>query len=421
MVETLTSKQETKRKKSFLAAQIIKLTQVESFKFSRLPTGLAEFDRVLGGGIVPGSVILIAGEPGIGKSTLLSQLALSLVKNQNQAVFYVCGEESPQQVKLRLERINNLAGGRGELKNLEKFFLLPQTDVDEVVDLVKTSEFKEKSILIVDSIQTMTSEELSGSAGSIGQTRESAHRLIDLAKREKLAVFLVGHITKEGTVAGPKTLEHMVDAVFYFEGEKYQNLRLLRSVKNRFGATDEVGLWQMTDKGLQEVKDPTGIWLEKGKTKQPVVGSALTVVIEGTRPMVIEVQSLVSQTFLPAPKRIINGVDYNRSQILLAVIQKQLKIPLFKYDVFINITGGLKTNEPGADLAICAALVSSFKNKLLPPNSVFIGEVSLLGEVREVWGANKRIKEAKSLGIKQIFDKEQIPWLVKLYGLLANG
>lgn len=391
------------------AVKPLTLTEVESKKISRTDTGIEEFDRVLGGGIVPGSIHLIAGDPGIGKSTLLSQLSLSLI-SKAFTVYYVAGEESPQQIKLRLERL-----GIND-KNSDNFLILTQTDVDEIIATLEKSPDLKRSILIVDSIQTMTTSQLSGVAGSVGQTREATNRLIKLAKSKQLPVFLVGHVTKEGTVAGPKTLEHMVDGVFYFEGERYQDLRLLRSQKNRFGATDEVGVWQMTDKGLKEVKDPTGIWMDKDSKPQP--GSAITVVIEGTRPLAIEIQSLVTESFIPTPKRVINGIEYNRGQLLLAVAQKILKLPLYKYDVFINISGGLKTNEPAADLAVLASIYSSFKNKPLPNNSVYLGEVSLLGKVRPINQAKRRITEAKSLGLKNIYDSSKISYALGLKRLI---
>jgi len=390
----------------------ITLAEAKTTKTDRLSTGIKEMDQVLGGGITLGSVNLVAGEPGIGKSTLLSQLAIQLAGKPEVAVFYACGEESPQQVRSRMERLGIKS------RAAKKIFLLPQTDVEEII-AASTPPRKQKIVLIVDSIQAMTTTDLSGGAGSIGQTKEATARLVRLAKNNQLPIFLVGHVTKEGTVAGPKTLEHMVDAVFYFEGDRHQDLRLLRSKKNRFGATDEVGVWQMTDKGLVEITDPTTAWIKKNKSTSLPPGSAITVVIEGTRPMVIEIQALVSKSFLPNPKRVINGLDYNRGQILLAIAQKHLKLPLYKMDVFINTSGGIKTKEPSVDLAVCAAILSSFKNQSLPSQSAFIGEVSLLGEVKEVSRLNKKKAEAKSIGAKKIFDHQTIPFVKKLHQLIS--
>lgn len=353
--------------KTITAVKISHLPQQQSKRFS---SEIAELDRVLGGGIVAGQVILFAGEPGIGKSTLLTQLALKLsAKEKTNNIYYICGEESPFQVSLRVNRLG---------KKNDRFLLLPETNVDAIVDFLKQQP--SPRLVIIDSIQTLTTNDLGGVAGSIGQVRESAQRLIEWAKRAQVPVLLVGHITKQGAIAGPKVLEHAVDSVIYFEGERRQDLRILRVTKNRFGPTDEIGIFKMTAKGLFPANQRALV----ETMARSRIGSAVTVVSEGTRMIAVEIQALVSHTFTPLPKRIITGLDRNRAEMLIAVTQKQLHLPLFKYDIYINVAGGIKVTEPAADLAACAAVFSSFKNKPLPPKSCFIGEVSLLGEISNV-------------------------------------
>ncbi len=388
-----------KGKKIKKEAKLFSLGQVSISEKERTETGVGELDRVLGGGIVAGSVVLFSGQPGIGKSTLLTQIALRLLKNKT--VVYVCGEESPQQVKLRIGR---LGGGDG----LANFFLFPETDVDLIIEKISHLETKTSNLLlVVDSIQTLTTTDLSSVAGSVGQVRESTHRLIDLAKTKQISIFLVGHVTKQGSLAGPKTIEHAVDTVLYFEGERSGDLRLLRSVKNRFGPTDEVGVFSMGDKGLIEVKNPSLISSDQDSTSR--IGLAYSVVFEGTRPMVVEIQSLVTKSFAPIPKRVVNGLDRRRTEMLIAITQKHLRLPLWEYDVFINIAGGLKITEPAADLAVCAAIYSSFKNKSLVKGSCFIGEVSLLGSVNLVGNMEKRAKQAEAVGLTKIYSSNNLP------------
>jgi len=392
------------------AAKLVRIDQIKEGREDRTPTGIGELDRVLGGGIVPGSVVLFAGEPGIGKSTLLTQIALRL---RSLTPIYISGEESPQQVRLRIGR---LRAGKKE-SSISNPFFLAETDVDLVIDKVQGSRFKNDNLLlIVDSIQTLTTTDLSGVAGSISQVRESTQRLIELAKKKRIPVFLVGHVTKKGLLAGPKTIEHAVDTVLYFEGERSGDLRLLRSVKNRFGPTDEVGVFQMTDKGLIEVKNPSLVFLGEGFLAKK--GSAYGVVFEGTRPMVVEVQALVTESFAPMPKRVVNGLERKRSEMLIAVLQKHLRLPLWEYDVFLNVAGGLKISEPGADLAACAALLSSYKNKAFAKGTVFVGEVSLLGEVGQVGGMEKRKRQAQALGFKRFLSSSQIKRIGQLRSLL---
>ncbi len=363
-------------------SKVIRLADIQSKSYERISTTSNEFDRVLGNGIVLGSVVLIAGDPGIGKSTLLSHLAINIADT-----LYVAGEESPQQIRLRIERINPKAD----------LSFLDETDVDAVVASIQ--EHKPK-LVIVDSIQTMETQDLTAAAGSVSQVRESAHRLQRVAKSMHIPMFIVGHVTKEGTLAGPRTLEHLVDVVLSLEGDQSNNFRILRSTKNRFGPNDEVGVFEMDESGMKEVANPSQVFLEE-RVSAP--GSAVTAVLTGLRPILVEIQALVTKTNAPMPRRVGTGVDNNRLQLLVAVLQKRLKLPLWDQDVFVNVTGGLKITEPAADLAICAAIISSFKDKVLPANAAYIGEVGLLGEIRSIRNLEKRIKEAKKLGFKDVY------------------
>ena len=365
-----------------------KLSQIKFVSLARMKTGLAEFDRVLGGGLVAGSVILVAGEPGIGKSTLMLQLA------EKVGGLYVSGEESLQQIKIRAERLN--------IKK-ENLFFLNETDVDLINETFKEdNEFK---MVVVDSIQTLTTQDLTSSAGSVGQVRECAARLLKIAKRKGLPIFLIGHVTKEGAVAGPKILEHMVDTVLYLEGEKFGSFRLLRTTKNRFGATDEVGVFEMTDKGMLAVENPSKVFL--AQRQKGVPGSVIVATMEGTRPVLVEIQALVTQTQLAIPRRIASGIDYNRLQLICAVLAKRLGLPLASFDIFVNVAGGLRIEEPAADLGVALAIYSSFKNLSFDNKTVVFGELGLLGEIRNVSQANQRIKEAKRLGFIKIISPEK--------------
>ena len=354
-------------------------------------TGIKEFDRVLGKGIVRGSVTLFAGEPGIGKSTLLTQLI------GNIGGLYVAGEESAEQINLRVKRLGLLA---------DKFDVFESNSVEEVEDYLSRVNNLYK-IVVVDSIQVVGSENVAGAIGSVSQIKESAFRLIQLAKKIGVAIFIVGHVTKDGDIAGPKLLEHMVDTVLYFEGEKNGDLRILRTTKNRFGPTDEVGIFKMSDVGLSDISSEELNLVNSGEAK---VGSAVTVVTEGVRPIMIEIQALVVESFAPMPKRVFAGIDYNRGQLLVAIGQKSLGMPLYKYDVFVSVTGGIKIEDTGVDLAVLAAMYSSFKEKPLSFSDVrsqmsgkkglliWVGEVSLLGEVKKVKNWDKRKKEAEAMG-----------------------
>lgn len=367
-------------------AQIINLADIKGINYKRLTTRLGEFDRCLGGGIVLGSINLISGDPGIGKSTLLTQLALNI-----ENALYVAGEESAQQIKLRVDRIKSTAG----------LSVLNETDVDLITESIRLAR---PSLAIVDSIQTLETRDLESVAGSIGQVRQCAQRLQKIAKQTHIPIFLVGHVTKEGTIAGPKTLEHMVDVVLSLEGDSTTQFRILRSNKNRFGPTDEVGVFEMDDSGMKEVQNPSKIFLDH-KVEAP--GSAVAAILTGLRPILVEIQALVTKTSLPVPRRTGSGVDNNRLQLLVAVLQKRLGLPLFDQDIFVNVTGGLKVVEPAADLAICMAVISSFKDKVIAPKTIFMGEVGLLGEVRSVRNLEKRIIEAGKLGFNKIVGPKQ--------------
>ncbi len=382
--------------------QAIELSRVETSKVSRIETGVKEVDQVLGGnlpagrqGLVPGSLILLAGDPGIGKSTLTLQII------SHVGGLYVSGEESSEQVKLRAERL--------KVKN-NKILILPETNVESIIEEAKANR-KNINLLIIDSIQTLWSEELTGAPGAIGQVRESTLKLLDFAKRQHLPIILIGHVTKEGTIAGPKTLEHIVDTVLYLEGERFQSLRLLRTSKNRYGAVDEVGVFSMTDKGMQEVENPSELFLGENKNAP---GSVIIATLEGTRPLLVEVQALTVATQIPIPRRIGNGINNNRLQMLVAIIQKHLRLPLGNFDIFVNVASGIKVIEPAADLGICLAIISSFKNKPLPPKTVAIGEVGLLGEIRNVIGLDRRLKETRKLGFTNILSPKTFSHLSQI-------
>lgn len=365
-----------------------KLSQVKSIAQARIKIGIGEFDLVLGGGAVPGSVTLIAGEPGIGKSTLMLQLADSITQ-----CLYVSGEESLQQIKIRAQRLG--------LKT-QKVLFFTETNTETIC--AQIDELKPK-LIVIDSIQTCWTNSLSGTAGSVGQVRESTAQLLKLAKQEEMPLFLVGHVTKAGAIAGPKVLEHMVDTVVYLEGERFGAARLLRATKNRFGATDEVGVFEMTDKGLVEVTNPSKLFLKQRVKKVP--GSVVVATLEGTRPVLVEIQALVVPTTLAVPRRISQGVDYRRLQLISAVLTKQLKLPLATFDIYVNVAGGIRIEEPASDLGVALAIISSFKGIPLDPKTVCFGEIGLLGEIREVSQTAKRKKEARKLGFTTIISPEE--------------
>lgn len=401
LVEQLIEESSNLKKKNISISKPLALISVPTTKSIRIKTHSSELDRVLGGGIVPGSIILLSGEPGIGKSTLLIRLSEKIAKEAG--VLYVSGEESPAQIKLRAERFGIVS------KNI---LLSTETDVDVLVEIVK--EVK-PSLLIIDSIQTIKTDDLTGVAGSVGQVRESASRLQDVCKSLSIPLFLVGHVTKEGTIAGPKVLEHLVDVVLYLEGERFHALRMVRGVKNRFGPTDEVGLFEMKHEGLIDVSNPSGLFLSKKHIQEP--GSVVVITQEGTRPLGVEIQSLVVYSKLAVPRRVGNGFDFNRLQMLLAIISKHVNLPLSDYDVYVNVASGFSIREPAADLAVCLAVISSLKNKALPLKTAAISEVGLLGELRSVAFQEKRISQAKKLGFTNIVTSE-LETIKKAYKML---
>lgn len=360
----------------------------------RLKTGISEFDRALGGGVVNGSVILISGEPGIGKSTILLQICNSI--SQDKKVLYVSGEESSSQIKLRAERL----GVKGE-----NVYLLCETNLDAIMAYVDKIA---PDLLIVDSIQTTFVSELESIPGSIAQVKQCALSIIKKAKESSVSTILVGHVNKDGAIAGPKVLEHMVDVVLNFEGDCSQAYRLIRAAKNRYGSTNEIGVFEMGDTGLEEVLDPSRTLLSERPSE--VSGSCITCVHEGSRPILAEIQALVSKTVFPSPKRVVTGLDYNRISILLAVIEKRLGIYLSSQDVYLNVVGGLRLDEPSSDLSIVMAVISAYRNIELDEKTVAVGEIGLLGEVRSVSFAVPRIKEAARLGYKRIIiPKNSLP------------
>jgi DNA repair protein RadA/Sms len=367
------------------AARIQSLSAVAPEAVSRIGTGVAELDRVLGGGLVPGSVVLLGGDPGIGKSTLLLQACAAL--GAADPVLYVTGEESPQQVSLRARRLG-LTG--------EGIRLLAETCVERVLSAV---EVESPRVMVVDSIQTLFTELLPSAPGSVSQVRETAAQLVRYAKQADTAVFLVGHVTKEGALAGPRVLEHMVDTVLYFEGEAGGPFRLVRAIKNRFGAVNELGVFAMTDKGLREVKNPSAIFLSRHEV--PVPGSVVMVTREGTRPLLVEVQALVDESPLANPRRVTLGLDANRLSMLLAVLHRHGGIAMFDRDVFVNVVGGVRITETAADLAVLSAVLSSFRDRPLPLDLVVFGEVGLSGEIRPVPNGPDRLREAAKHGLRR--------------------
>lgn len=366
---------------------VVNLTHVDARDVTRTSTGIQELDRVLGGGLANGSVILIGGDPGIGKSTLLLQTLDQLAKTG--PVLYVTGEESVQQVALRARRL--------EVSDNPNLRLLAEIGLAQITQAID----KEKPrIVVIDSIQTMYTDMLQSAPGSVAQVRECASILTRIAKSRHITIILVGHVTKDGTIAGPRVLEHIVDAVLYFEGEQHSNFRMIRSAKNRFGAVNELGIFAMTDKGLKEVNNPSALFLSSYRSQVP--GSAILITQEGTRPLLVEVQALVDQAHIMPPKRLAVGIDSYRVAMLIAIVQRHLDLRLFDQDIFLNVVGGVKISEPAADLAIVLAIISSFKNKPLPEKLAIFGEIGLSGEVRTVQKGQERIKEAAKLGFEHI-------------------
>jgi DNA repair protein RadA/Sms len=366
-----------------------RLVDIEGDGQERIPLEMQEFARVLGGGVVPGSVVLIGGDPGIGKSTLLLQMALSVAAGRK--VLYVSGEESAVQIKARAVRLLE-----GQAAGADQLYLLTETDVERILAQV---EMLQPSLLVVDSIQTMQVADIGSAAGSISQVRESAARLQALAKSRGVAVFLVGHVTKEGSIAGPRVLEHLVDTVLYLEGDAFHAYRLLRSVKNRFGPTTEVGVFEMRGSGMTEVSNPSEAFLAERMAEAP--GSAIALTMEGTRPLLVEVQGLTSPTPFGNPRRTANGIDFNRLLLTVAVLSRRVGLQLGEQDVFANVVGGLQVREPGIDLALAAAIASSVRDRPLPADLAMVGEIGLSGEMRSVAQLDARLKEAAKLGFRR--------------------
>ncbi|HZK17516.1 MAG TPA: DNA repair protein RadA [Anaerolineaceae bacterium] len=382
-------------------SRVRRLTDIEGQIDERLPLEMEEFARVLGGGVVPGSIVLIGGNPGIGKSTLTLQVAMQMA-NKN-TVLYVSGEESERQIKMRAVRLSD------EGKLPENLFLVTETNLGVIFEHI--SQVK-PSLVIIDSIQTVTLPEMESAAGSISQVRESAARLRELAKTSGITVFLIGHVTKEGTIAGPRVLEHIVDTVLYLEGEHFQSYRLLRSVKNRYGATSEVGVFEMQERGMVEVRNPSEVFLVERMINAP--GSAIAVTMEGTRPLLVEIQGLTTPTNFGNPRRTANGIDFNRLLIIVAVLTRRLGISLGNQDVITNVVSGLRIDEPAADLAVAAAITSSFRDQPVRADTVLIGEVGLSGELRMVGQIQTRLREAAKLGFTRAVVPKRLrkgePW-----------
>jgi DNA repair protein RadA/Sms len=376
---------------SALAAsgKVQRLAEVEAAEVPRTPTGIEEFDRVLGGGLVSGAVVLIGGDPGIGKSTLLLQVLAHLSKQQN--TLYVSGEESAQQIALRAKRLS---------LDARSLRLLPEIQLEKIqAAIAATGQDDKPDVVVIDSIQTVYSEQLTSAPGSVAQVRECAAQLTRIAKSSGITMILVGHVTKEGALAGPRVLEHIVDTVLYFEGDTHSSFRLIRAFKNRFGAVNELGVFAMTEKGLREVSNPSALFLSQHG--DPVAGSCVMVTQEGTRPLLVEIQALLDEAHSPNVRRLSLGLEQNRLAMLLAVLHRHAGIACFDQDVFINAVGGVKITEPGADLAVILAMVSSLRNKPLPEKLVVFGEVGLAGEVRPVQRGQERLREAAKLGFTQ--------------------
>lgn len=363
--------------------QAVALSSVSTHEDERMKTEIAELDRVLGGGIVHGSMVLVGGDPGIGKSTLLLQVCQRL-SAMDKKLLYISGEESLKQIKLRANRMGNFS---------ENLYLLCETNLELIRGVI---ERQQPEVVVIDSIQTMYNETVGSAPGSVSQVRESTNILMQIAKGMNIAIFIVGHVTKEGTVAGPRVLEHMVDTVLYFEGDRHASYRILRGVKNRFGSTNEIGVFEMRKEGLVEVENPSEFMLS-GKPEN-ASGSVVACAMEGTRPMLMEIQALVCRSNFGMPRRTAAGIDYNRVNLLMAVLEKRVGLPLSNYDAYVNIAGGIRMNEPAVDLGVVMAVASSYKNKPVAEDMILFGEVGLSGEVRAVTMPEQRVAEAKKLG-----------------------
>ena len=407
MGEEIVDKKSSVTHRQITEVQVAKLNDVQSSSEKRMDTHIEELNRVLGGGIVPGSLVLVGGDPGIGKSTLLLQTCKSL-SDQKIAVLYISGEESLQQIKMRADRIGIFS---------DEMTLLCETNLDLIQGVI---EERKPQVVVIDSIQTMFRENVNSAPGSVSQVREATSVLMRLAKEQGIAIFVVGHVTKEGTVAGPRVLEHMVDTVLYFEGDRYASYRILRAVKNRFGSTNEIGVFEMCQSGLREVPNPSEYMLD-GKPKN-ASGSIVVCTMEGTRPLLVEIQALVCHSAFGMPRRTAAGVDYNRVNLLMAVLEKNVGVRLADQDAYINIAGGMKVSEPATDLGLVLAIISSFRNRPIAEDMICFGEVGLSGEVRSVNMVEQRIAEAHKLGFKQcILPKVCMKNIQKPDGMLLKG
>ncbi|WP_413376933.1 DNA repair protein RadA [Alkalihalobacillus sp. 1P02AB] len=384
------------------------ITKVESEKEPRINTTMVELNRVLGGGVVPGSLVLVGGDPGIGKSTLLLQLSSKLAEH-NQRVLYISGEESVKQTKLRADRLN---------LSTAELYVLAETDISFIE---KAIDEVNPVLVVIDSIQTVYQEEIASAPGSVAQVRECTAAFMKIAKTRGISIFIVGHVTKQGSIAGPKLLEHMVDSVLYFEGERHHTYRILRAVKNRFGSTNEMGIFEMKELGLEEVLNPSEIFLEE--RSQGVAGSIVVASMEGTRPVLVELQALISPTSFGNPRRMATGIDHNRVSLLMAVLEKRVGLLLQNQDAYLNVAGGVRLDEPAIDLAVAISIASSFRNQVTNPMDVAIGEIGLTGEIRRVSRIEQRVNEAAKLGFKRAIIPEKniggwsVPKGIKVIGV----
>ncbi|WP_460177114.1 DNA repair protein RadA [Thermodesulfovibrio hydrogeniphilus] len=405
-VEEVIDNAQASAKKTELSVKPLSISSIEISVSDRISTGIGELDRVLGGGIVKGSFVLIGGDPGIGKSTIMLQVANNIAQNYGK-VLYVSGEESLSQIKLRAERLQAKS---------DDILLLSETLVEKIIDCAHDIE---PSLLIIDSIQTVYTEEAVSAPGTVSQIRESAAKFMNFAKRTGTPVFLIGHVTKEGAIAGPRVLEHLVDTVLYFEGDRGYAYRILRSVKNRFGPTNEIGIFEMTSEGLHEVENPSAIFLSEHSSSS---GSAITATMEGTRAILTEIQALVTPSNFGMPRRNFIGVDYQRVNLLVAVLEKRGRINFAGADIFVNVVGGLKITEPASDLAVISAIISSFRDVPLPEGMVIFGEVGLSGEVRAISQAELRLKEAARIGMTTaIIPKSNLERMKEKIKIKING
>jgi DNA repair protein RadA/Sms len=385
----------------------VPIDSIELETEDRLHTEIREFDRVLGGGLVPGTLVLIGGDPGIGKSTLMLQ-ALNGLANQGHKVLYVSGEESIRQIRLRSKRLNTASS---------QMLVVSEVEIESIMSMIETTK---PEVLVIDSIQTMYNGDLTSAPGTVSQVRESAVRLMLMAKRTGIPTLLVGHVTKDGAIAGPKLLEHMVDTVLYFEGDRNHIFRILRAVKNRFGSTNEIGVFEMKDKGLDEVANPSAVFLSERPAGAP--GSVVAASMEGTRPILVELQALASATNFGTPRRTILGLDPNRVALLAAVMEKKLGMHLMSHDIFMNVAGGVKVAEPAVDMSIVAAVASSFLDKAVPDRTVVLGEIGLTGEVRAIGQVETRISESRKMGFTRcLVPQSNLKRLPDLDGIEING